>query len=99
MTIIKLSIAAAAMALSVPALATPAEPAAITLEHEGRSYVYTVRDQRSARIIEGVEQTSGTPFSLRVRGDMVRGRYGSAPVAFRVSDARGTVTQTLLASR
>ena len=91
MTIIKLSIAAVAMALSVPTIASEAGPAQITLDHDGRSYVYTVREQRNARIIEGVEQRMEVRPDVvpahrvgeGVRGDREAGRHGQSRPSHR----------------
>ena len=99
MTKITVAIAASVLAFALPAAAAPSDSPVITLDHEGRSYEYTVTQRGSARVIEGVEQRSGARFALRVRGDMVRGQFGSSTVSFRVSEARGEVTRTILASR
>jgi hypothetical protein len=92
---------AAALTVSVaaPALASPAATdAPVVLEHEGHRYVYTVAEQGDARIIRGIDELSGKRFTLRVRGDRVRGEYGSTPVSFRASQTQGTAA-TMIAAR
>ena len=91
--------AALTVSMAAPALASPAATSApVVLEHEGHRYVYTVTEQGDARIIRGVDELSGKHFSLRVRGDRVRGEYGSTQVSFRASQAQGS-TATMLAAR
>ena len=90
--------AALTVSMAAPALASAAADAPMVLEHEGHRYVYTVTEQGDARVIRGVDELSGKRFTLRVRGDRVRGEYGATPVSFRASQAQGSAA-TLLAAR
>jgi len=90
--------------LSIFAFAAAAVPAAIILaspasaepdrngsfEHDGYTYVYKVRDQGEAQLIQGRRYPDGAAFSLRVRNGMVSGVSNGASVSFRVADAAGS---------
>ncbi|HMQ20825.1 MAG TPA: hypothetical protein PKC77_16850 [Sphingopyxis sp.] len=55
-------------------------------EHEGRIYSYTVATVGEHRVIRGVEEKSGKPFTLRVGTHKVRGTVGSQQVVFSLKD-------------
>lgn len=84
--------------LSGPAFATQAQ----TLTHDGVTYVYSVTEKGSARIIEGVDQTNGRAFRLRVANGRVDGVVGRNPVSFGLSEVKPMViaaTSTKVAAR
>lgn len=89
--------AALSVSMAAPALASASDQP-IVLEHQDQRYVYTVTNHGSTRAISGVEENSGKRFNLRVRGDRVRGEFGTASVSFRASEAQGSVT-ALIAAR
>ena len=68
---------AAALTFAAPALA---EDRSFT--HEGITYVYTARNDGSARVLEG-KASAGGKFRLVVQNGWVRGRVGTVPVSFR----------------
>ena len=51
-------------------------------EHEGATYSYTVTKVGDTRVISGVEERTGKPFTLRVGERRVRGTVGSQQVSF-----------------
>ncbi|NIJ35367.1 hypothetical protein FHR22_000016 [Sphingopyxis panaciterrae] len=69
-------------------------------EHKGAVYSYTVTQVGDTRVISGVEERTGKPFTLRVGQHRVRGTVGSQQVSFALRDVEslqaGTAT---LASR
>lgn len=99
MTIVKSILAAVALSTAaLPTFALADAPEQVTLTHEGRTYVYSVAVRGETRVISGYEQSSQTPFTLRLRNGMVRGSYGTTPIAFRAGSARGGAV-TVIASR
>ena len=69
-------------------------------EHEGASYSYTVTKVGDTRVIHGVEERTGKPFTLRVGSHRVRGTVGSQQVSFTLRDVEPlNVEPTTLASR
>ena len=90
----------------VPALAlfalTPAAAHAQEqrFEHQGRVYAYTVTEVDGYRVISGVEEKTGKPFTLRVGEHRVRGTIGSQQVSFALRDVKPlTKAATTLAAR
>src|SRR3546814_19636762 len=55
-------------------------------EHEGATYSYTVTKVGDTRVIHGVEERTGKPFTLRVGSHRVRGTVGSQQVSFPLRD-------------
>ncbi len=55
-------------------------------EHEGATYSYTVTQIGDTRVISGVEERTGKPFTLRVGQHRVRGTVGSQQVSFALRD-------------
>ena len=69
-------------------------------EHEGSTYSYTVTKVGDTRVINGVEERTGKPFTLRVGSHRVRGTVGSQQVEFSLKDVEPlTQPATTLASR
>lgn len=69
---------------AVPAAAHAEETT--RFEHEGRAYSYTVTKVGDHRVIRGVEERSGKPFTLRVGTRKVRGTVGSQHVQFSLKE-------------
>ena len=69
-------------------------------EHEGATYSYTVTKVGDTRVIHGVEERTGKPFTLRVGSHRVRGTVGSQQVSFTLRDVEPLqIETTTLASR
>ncbi|HWV60426.1 MAG TPA: hypothetical protein VN034_07230 [Sphingopyxis sp.] len=69
-------------------------------EHEGATYSYTVTKVGDTRVISGVEERTGKPFSLRVGSHRVRGTVGSQQVSFTLRDVEPLkIETTTLAAR
>ena len=69
-------------------------------EHEGSTYSYTVTRVGDTRVINGVEERTGKPFTLRVGSHRVRGTVGSQQVSFTLRDVEPLkIETTTLASR
>lgn len=69
-------------------------------EHEGATYSYTVTKVGDTRVISGVEERTGKPFTLRVGSHRVRGTVGSQQVSFTLRDVEPLVKPAAtLASR
>ncbi|UNU41699.1 hypothetical protein EAO27_02455 [Sphingopyxis sp. YF1] len=69
-------------------------------EHEGRVYSYTVGTVGEHRVIRGVEEQTGKPFTLRVGTYKVRGTVGSQQVEFSLKDVKPLkASVTVLAAR
>lgn len=68
-------------------------------EHQGRIYSYTVTQADGYRVISGVEEKTGKPFTLRVGEHRVRGTVGSQQVSFPLRDVEPLAKVTILASR
>ncbi len=73
-----------------------------TLTHDGATYVYSVTEKGNAKIIEGVNQTNGRAFRLRVARGRVEGVFGWKPVSFGLDQVKPIVpaaTPTKVAAR
>ncbi|HET6524198.1 hypothetical protein [Sphingopyxis sp.] len=69
-------------------------------EHEGATYSYTITKVGDTRVIHGVEERTGKPFTLRVGSHRVRGTVGSQQVSFSLRDVEPLkVETTTLAAR
>jgi hypothetical protein len=89
-----------AMFAAAPAIAHAEESATQRFEHKGSSYSYTVTQVGDVRVINGVEERTGKPFTLRVGQHRVRGTVGSQQVSFPLRDVEPlTKPATTLASR
>jgi hypothetical protein len=96
----KFFLPAVALFASAPAIAHADEPATQRFEHKGSSYSYTVTQVGDVRVISGVEERTGKPFTLRVGANRVRGTVGSQQVSFALRDVEPlTKPATTLASR
>jgi hypothetical protein len=82
------------LSMAGPALA--AETA--TLTHQGVTYVYSVTEKGSAKIIEGVDRTNNRPFRLRVAHGWVEGRVDGAAVSFSLRDVKPVTSTTATAA-
>ena len=63
-------------------------------EHEGSTYSYTVTKVGDTRVINGVEERTGKPFTLRVGARRVRGTVGSQQVSFTLRDVEPLQIET-----
>ena len=63
-------------------------------EHEGATYSYTVTRVGDTRVIHGVEERTGKPFTLRVGARRVRGTVGSQQVSFTLRDVEPLQIET-----
>jgi hypothetical protein len=95
----KIFLPTVALLALVPTIAHAEEPATQRFEHGGSSYSYTVTQVGDVRVISGVEERTGKPFSLRVGTHRVRGTVGSQQVSFALRDVEPLTKATTLASR
>ncbi|GGB18104.1 hypothetical protein GCM10011380_04600 [Sphingomonas metalli] len=90
MRTITIALAATAGLFATAAIAADGEKSFV---HEGYTYTYTsTKDAAGRTVIEGHRLPGGQDFHLVVANGRVEGRSGSAPVAFRVADAKGAAT-------
>ena len=83
-----------------PTAALAKDEAVKRFEHEGATYSYTVTKVGDTRVISGVEERTGKPFTLRVGSHRVRGTVGSQQVSFTLRDVQPLVKPAAtLASR
>lgn len=83
-----------------PTAALAKDEAVKRFEHDGATYSYTVTQVGDMRVINGVEERTGKPFTLRVGQHRVRGTVGSQQVSFTLRDvAPLKIETTTLASR
>ena len=83
-----------------PAAALAKDATAQRFEHKGVTYSYTVTQVGDTRVITGVEERTGKPFTLRVGPHRVRGTVGSQQVNFALRDVESFQGETTtLASR
>ncbi|MBO9698138.1 MAG: hypothetical protein J7499_18235 [Sphingopyxis sp.] len=82
-----------------PTIAFAKDGAAKRFEHDGATYSYTVTQVGDTRVISGIEERTGKPFTLRVGQHRVRGTVGSQQVSFALRDVAplGIETTTLAA--
>ncbi len=89
-----------ALFAAVPAIAHAEDAATQRFEHKGSTYSYTVTQVGDVRVISGVEERTGKPFTLRVGTHRVRGTVGSQQVSFPLRDVEPlTKPAAILASR
>lgn len=69
-----------------PTAALAKDEATKRFEHDGATYSYTVTQVGDTRVITGVEERTGKPFTLRVGQHRVRGTVGSQQVSFALRD-------------
>lgn len=65
-----------------PATAVAKDAEVKRFQHDGATYSYTVTQVGDTRVITGVEERTGKPFTLRVGEHRVRGTVGSQQVSF-----------------
>jgi hypothetical protein len=83
-----------------PSIAAAKDAPTNRFEHEGATYSYTVTQIGDTRVISGVEERTGKPFTLRVGQHRVRGTVGSQQVSFALRDVEPLVKPAAtLASR
>ncbi|HKX89456.1 MAG TPA: hypothetical protein VJM13_09615 [Sphingopyxis sp.] len=83
-----------------PTAALAKDEATKRFEHEGATYSYTVTQVGDTRVISGVEERTGKPFTLRVGQHRVRGTVGSQQVSFALRDVEPLkIETTTLAAR
>ena len=83
-----------------PTAALAKDEAVKRFEHDGATYSYTVTQVGDTRVINGVEERTGKPFTLRVGQHRVRGTVGSQQVSFTLRDVEPLkIETTTLASR
>ena len=83
-----------------PSVALAKDAPTNRFEHEGSTYSYTVTQVGDTRVINGVEERTGKPFTLRVGQHRVRGTVGSQQVSFALRDVQPLKIETAtLASR
>ncbi|MCE7796059.1 hypothetical protein LWE61_05725 [Sphingobium sufflavum] len=80
--IFKLVLAAAAIAVSVPALAKTEET---SFQRDGYTYVYSVTEKGSTKHIRGKYYPGGRSFALEVRNGRVEGTVAESGVSFPLS--------------
>lgn len=77
-----------------PAIAHAQDSAPQRFEHKGSVYSYTVTKVGDYRVISGVEERTGKPFTLRVGTHRVRGTVGSQQVSFALRDVEPLLKPT-----
>lgn len=83
-----------------PSIAIAQDAPTKRFEHEGATYTYTVTQNGDTRVITGVEERTGKPFTLRVGTHRVRGTVGSQQVSFPLREVEPLVKPAAtLASR
>ncbi|MDO9368804.1 MAG: hypothetical protein Q7T68_09570 [Sphingopyxis sp.] len=83
-----------------PSIALAKDAPTNRFEDEGATYSYSVTHIGDTRIISGVEERTGKPFTLRVGTHRVRGTVGSQQVSFPLREVEPLKTTTAtLASR
>ena len=83
-----------------PSIALSQEAPTSRFEYEGATYSYTVTKVGDTRVISGIEERTGKPFTLRVGANRVRGTVGSQQVSFALRDVEPlTKPVATLASR
>ncbi|MBL0769948.1 hypothetical protein JI743_14145 [Sphingopyxis sp. DHUNG17] len=93
-------LAVSALATLTPAAVHAKDPDVKRFEHGGNVYSYTVTSTDNGRVIEGVEEKTGKPFTLRIGKHRVRGTVGSQQVSFTLRDVKPLdKPATTLASR
>lgn len=83
-----------------PTAALAKDEAVKRFQYDGAIYSYTVTQTGDTRVIKGVEERTGKPFTLRVGEHRVRGTVGSQQVSFPLRDVTPLkADKTTLASR
>jgi len=74
------------LALAPSSVAFAKDAPTSRFEHEGVTYSYTVTQIGDTRVINGVEERTGKPFTLRIGQRRVRGTVGSQQVSFALRE-------------
>ncbi len=82
-----LKIAIAAAALALPAVAM-AEEAPKSFVYQGVTYTYTTEMQGNTKILKGSAYNGKVPFELKVTKDGVIGTFNRAPVDFDMHEVQ-----------
>ena len=77
-----------------PSIASAKDAPTNRFEHGGSTYSYTVTQVGDTRVISGVEESTGKPFTLRVGKHRVRGTVGSQQVSFALRDVQPLKIET-----
>ncbi len=90
----KFVLPALALLALAPSVALAKDAPTNRFEHEGKTYSYTVKQVGDTRVISGVEERTGKPFTLRVGQRRVRGTVGSQQVNFALRDVEQFKTES-----
>ncbi|HEX7820793.1 MAG TPA: hypothetical protein VF463_09260 [Sphingobium sp.] len=90
--IFKLAIAAAAVAVSIPAFARAEET---SFQRDGYTYVYSVKETGNTKQIRGKYYPGAKSFALDVRNGRVEGTINDAGVAFPLASVPSAITGSL----
>lgn len=82
------SIAAAALLLAAPAVASAAETGADNFAYKGVNYSYTTETKGEEKIVRGTAYAGKVPFELRVKNKSVDGTFNNRPVHFELRDVQ-----------
>ena len=96
MTFKTFSIAAAALVLAAPVVASASETAANQFSHEGVTYQYTTEVVGGDRVIRGSAFAGKVPFELHVHKNVVTGTFNHQPVEFTQAEAKSMGIQVAL---
>lgn len=88
-----------AAALALTSTIGMAHDAERRFTHGGEAYAYTSSESAGRQVIAGRRLSDNQRFRLVVRGDRVSGVVGTAPVAFRLAEARGAAGTVQVAAR
>ena len=83
-----------------PSVALAKDAPTNRFEHEGSTYSYSVTQVGDTRVISGIVERTGKPYTLRDGQHRVRGTVGSQQVSFALRDVAPLVKPSAtLASR
>lgn len=82
------SIAAAALLLAAPAVASAAETGADNFAYKGVNYSYTTETKGEEKIVRGTAYAGKVPFELHIRKKTVEGTFNDRPVSFTLNDVK-----------
>ena len=87
------AIAATALFLATPAVASAAEPTTGSFTHMGVQYDYTAEQDGEVKVLKGSAYAGKVPFELRVNKRTVTGRFNGRPVSFNVKDVKSVTSK------
>lgn len=76
------SIAAAAILLAAPGIATAETSAPTTFHNQGVEYSYTTETTGNEQIVRGTAYAGSVPFELHIKKKVVEGTFNHQPVTF-----------------